>query len=384
MSAPDLHRTPYGRERTCPHCGTRVAQKAQACFSCGAALHSAPRRRLGVPWADLFLFAAIASVLALWWLRGQETLDGLQAGTGGPLTPAVDMLMTPAALIALAQEELPPITASPAEAAAEAQVSAEPTALVESTPTPPAGPTRYKVKSGDTVAAIAAQYGSTIKDIIQANNLRADGWLQAGQELIIPVPGAVGGAAPAPTPTPTGGALVYMVRSGDTVSGIASQLGSQSDWILNANQMKPTDILRVGQALLVPLSQDMPTPEPTATALATSTPTPASPGLRAPVLLNPADGSTVSGPSGILLTWGSVGILGQDQWYVVTLQSSASSAPTATWWTKTTSWRLPADLRGEAGAGVEFTWQVQVHAGSSEQPGAPASPASEAHRFTWR
>jgi len=83
-----------------------------------------------------------------------------------------------------------------------------------------AAPIRHKVVKGDTVAAIAKKYNAVSKDIIQANDLSADGKLSVGKELIIPVAGPMGG--PGPTVTPSKDTLVYTVRSGDTISGIAS------------------------------------------------------------------------------------------------------------------------------------------------------------------
>ncbi|GKW26242.1 N-acetylmuramoyl-L-alanine amidase AmiB [Pectobacterium polonicum] len=55
-----------------------------------------------------------------------------------------------------------------------------------STPAPKkAAPVRHKVVKGDSLSAIAARYGVSMKDIQQANNLRS-GSVQLGQTLIIP------------------------------------------------------------------------------------------------------------------------------------------------------------------------------------------------------
>jgi hypothetical protein len=55
-----------------------------------------------------------------------------------------------------------------------------------------------------------------------------------------------------------------------------------------------------------------------------------------------------------------------------------------TWWTKGTTWRLPAEYRGTSQAGVDFNWQVQVRTDAEGRPGAAASPLSAERRFTWR
>ncbi len=201
-------------------------------------------------------------------------------------------------------------------------------------------------------------------------------------DLVIPVAGPMGG--PGPTLTPNKDTLVYSVQSGDTISGIAQRFGSTIDWILQANKMKPTDYLRIGQSLTVPRTPATPTPAPTVEVIAV-TPSPTSvPGLRAPALLTPADGSVLTGQDSVLLSWTSVGILPPDQWYVVTLRNSERNTAAVTWWTKGTTWRLGPEYRGSTQAGVDFTWRVQVRAGSSELPGDAASPPSAERRFTWR
>jgi hypothetical protein len=161
------------------------------------------------------------------------------------------------------------------------------------------------------------------------------------------------------------------------------RFGSQIEWILRANNMKATDLLQINQSLQVPLSNNTPTPTATTPALSSPTATPGLP-LRAPALLAPPDESVVTGNEDLLLNWASVGVLAKDQWYVVTLEVAGAEAPITPYWTKGTTWRLPADLRAAGKAATEFTWQVQVLTGSPDHPGEPASPPSTSRRFTWR
>ncbi len=328
-------------------------------------LDSEPRQPLHVPWADFVLFAVIAAVLALWWLRAPET-PGVQQIASSNRQGDIAAELT-AATPTVQPTAIPPT----------------PTETPQPTPTILAAPLRHVVKSGDTVAAIAQKYGSTIKDIIQANSLGADGRLSVGQELIIPLAGPTGGLGP--TATPSGGALVYTVQSGDTISDIALKYGSRIDWILSANKMKPTDFLRIGQSLTIPLSPATPTVAPTPVVeLVTPTVTPAPErALAAPSLLAPANADVLSGQAVVLLTWTSVGTLEETEFYVVTLRRPDRAPPVATFWTKGTTWRLQTQYRGDA-TGIAYAWSVQVRAGSAEQPGKTMSPPSETRRFTWK
>ena len=382
MEQSDPPQRRYGRERLCPHCGTRVAQKARNCFFCGGSLDEIPRQRLAIRWADVVLFAVIGGLLLFWWVRRPGTPAVQNPIAEGAAGPVVAKIATPDLLAELV--ELPPTAEPSPTSTLEAQmaVGSTPTAAAAPSPTGtvPAGPVRHIVKAGDTVLSIAAVYGATAKDIISANGLSANGFLRIGQELLIPVTGPSGG--PGPTATPNGGTLIYTVQAGDTVSLIAARFGSTMEWIFDANNLKPTDILHIGRSLQVPLSDVTPTPAPTADVSPSPTPTPGLP-FGAPALLIPADAAVVTSDREILLTWTAVGTLAKDQWYVVTLQTPGSPGAIAPFWTKGSSWRVPPDFKPAGQTPAEVIWQVQVLTGSPGNSGKPASPPSTPRRFKW-
>lgn len=57
---------------------------------------------------------------------------------------------------------------------------------------------------------------------------------------------------PSPTPTP----VIHLVQSGDTLFGIALEYGVTVDGLLRANGLAESDILSIGQALVIPLEEE--------------------------------------------------------------------------------------------------------------------------------
>lgn len=142
---------------------------------------------------------------------GQGGLVGLMAvafaailvarlSSGGPnLVPsgvAVDATATPSASAAATDRTTTAPAATPDGAPGRTLVptEAEPTPTpkpaasdpVVSTPEPPATPTTYTVKSGDTLSGIASEFGTTWQVLAQLNRLDDPTRLKVGQELDLP------------------------------------------------------------------------------------------------------------------------------------------------------------------------------------------------------
>lgn len=98
----------------------------------------------------------------------------------------------------------------------------------------------YTVKSGDSLWKIANQYGVSVNDLKNENNLSSDN-LSVGQTLIIPV-----GNEFAPS-----GSNVYVVKSGDSLWKIANQFDVSVNALKSANNLS-SDNLSVGQKLMIP------------------------------------------------------------------------------------------------------------------------------------
>ena len=61
-----------------------------------------------------------------------------------------------------------------------------PTATPVARPTPTPTPLVYAVQAGDTLSGIAARFGLTVEELVQANRLVDPDSLQIGQQLTIP------------------------------------------------------------------------------------------------------------------------------------------------------------------------------------------------------
>lgn len=124
---------------------------------------------------------------------------------------------------------------------------------------PPIAPTlaNYVVQSGDTLGLIAANFGTSVDELLAVNGLSDANYLYVGQELVIPGAGVpqqsvVAAVAPVSTEGGGGGGQLHTVQSGDTLFAIASQYGSTVDAIIGANGISDPNYLSVGQELHIP------------------------------------------------------------------------------------------------------------------------------------
>jgi len=148
-----------------------------------------------------------------------------------------------------------------------------PTATVASTlPEATATPVAYTVQPGDTLLGLAMQYGVPMAAIQLSNRLGETTALRAGQVLLIPSAAEWAGASPF--------WVVHVVQPGETLSGIAQVYGLDLAALQEANRLEETDLLRVGQELVLPLEAPLvaeapPTATPLPLAPPASTPAPA-------------------------------------------------------------------------------------------------------------
>jgi LysM repeat protein len=171
----------------------------------------------------------------------------------------------------------PPVPETNAPTVSPAAVAPAPPAAPEY----PAGATDYTIASGDNFSVLSKKFHVTVKAIKDANPGVEPTKLQIGQKIHIPAaaPAPAGvSAAPAAAAEAAGGEQAYAVKSGDTLTKIASEFGVTVKALRAANDLK-TDKIKVGDKLKIPAKTSAPAAPSEAPA---SVPAPAPAGGAAP------------------------------------------------------------------------------------------------------
>ena len=122
----------------------------------------------------------------------------------------------------------------------------------------------YTVKKGDSLWAISRRYDVSLNDIYEMNGLNKNSVLSVGQQIEIPVEGST---ATVDTVTPDRyqptrldqATTEYKVRRGDALSKIARQYDTTVNAIKAANG-KSSDMIRVGETLVIPVGENAAAP----------------------------------------------------------------------------------------------------------------------------
>lgn len=98
----------------------------------------------------------------------------------------------------------------------------------------------YKVKAGDTLSAIATKHGTTVAKLAADNGIANPNKIYVGQVLKITNSAAA-----------TSGGQTYIVKAGDTLSGIAAKYGTTVDKLVRDNNIKNPGLIYPGQKILI-------------------------------------------------------------------------------------------------------------------------------------
>jgi hypothetical protein len=137
-------------------------------------------------------------------------------------------------------------------------------------------------------------------------------------------------------------------------------------------------VIGEGQCLIIvgPTPTLMPTPTPSGSETPTPTPT-----LRAPEVVNPRNGATISGV--VRLHWVSIGVLAENQYYVVHVRNETAGTDFFQQ-TQATSVEIPADFFASSGQPQNVVWYVSIEALDSGGLLIPIGGRTADYRFTWQ
>lgn len=126
----------------------------------------------------------------------------------------------------------------------------------------------YTVKSGDSLAGIAAEFKVDQKSIVDANGIKDVNALEVGQVLKIPgvkkpttdttTPDSGSSATTSSGTAALPGEQSYTIKSGDTLAAIGIQFGVPYTEIMKLNNITDAAKIEIGQVLRIP-------PKPAAT-----------------------------------------------------------------------------------------------------------------------
>ena len=212
----------------CPACGARMLVSEGTCPICGARRHVPHAVSIANVWAVVVsVFALLALAGALWLVRPWSELAAL-------LEPTSILLPTPTR-----------------------RVTSAPSLTLNPTPTRKLSPTVLPSPTEPAPTPTVPTATSTATFVPTA--------------LSAVTPGEAAATAPNLTPTaapPQGGPVIHIVQAGDTLGGIGAQYAVSGESIAQANGIKLTTILRIGQELVIPVaiveatpSQTPPSPE---------------------------------------------------------------------------------------------------------------------------
>ena len=206
------------------------------------------------------ILLAVGVIVVIMWLRGGQV-------------PSISFFATETPTATVTNTSTATATVTPTETN-----TATPTDTPTITLTPTAsGPFVYIVEENDNLFSIAEKFDVDVLVLMALNNLTYDSVIRVGDELLIPPPNL---ELPTDTPLPddTRGTIEYVVKTGDTLEGIAVKFNSTVEAIIEENEgLENVNEIFVGQVLIIPVNIATPQPTSTPGPAATLTPPTAGP-----------------------------------------------------------------------------------------------------------
>ena len=110
----------------------------------------------------------------------------------------------------------------------------------------------YTVKAGDSLSVIASRHQVKLGALLSANGMTITSLITPGMSLTLPAGAIPMSASSAPPPSSASTADTYTVKSGDSLSVIASRHQVKLGALLSANGMTITSLITPGMSLTLP------------------------------------------------------------------------------------------------------------------------------------
>ncbi len=115
----------------------------------------------------------------------------------------------------------------------------------------------YTVQTGDTLSEIAKRYGTTVEELESINNIANPNLIFTGQQIRVLTNSTTNGNETRGT-----GSIVYTVKSGDTLSHIASAYGVTVAHLVEINNIQNPNLIYPGQKIRITESKSTTLNEP--------------------------------------------------------------------------------------------------------------------------
>ncbi len=111
----------------------------------------------------------------------------------------------------------------------------------------------YKIKSGDTLYALALHYGITADMILEYNPGLKASTLKIGKNLVIPALKQIGAYTGKKDPDTLDFSGTYLVKQGDSLWSISLAYNIQVETLAEKNNLEVNSVLKLGKVLRVPI-----------------------------------------------------------------------------------------------------------------------------------